>query len=817
MTSARDPGPSPPARVGHSQEIARPKFDHGTRGLRRAATLALAAMVALSAYGSFVPADVRCGLPGAVGCPGGVLGAALPASGAGVQWFDVIMYDWGFWIVDTSSGVNETSAWNVFEGWTVHVNATSEPPTVAIGGTAYHGLGVELNATGQQLLSVAAPVGKWVSASFVAPTAEYHHQHLWCTIECGPGHSGQQAWVLNIVPPSILPLATAKANVSSGAAPFAVGFTGNATLGTPPYNYSWQFGDGTPAGYGPNPSHVYTLGGLYYATVTVTDAKGYTGQASATVTVLSGAPLTAAIGCGNPTGVAPAVVTCNVTTHGGVPPYEYAWSFGDGSTANASNSTPHLYTTAGLYATLVNVVDSAGARTSVVTSFVLRPANGTLSVTLNVSAPNGSAPFVAAVSATATGGAGPYAFLWVWGDGALGTGANATHTYNLTGSYAVRVYAKDPAGAVGVATTSFTVTAAATGGGGGSDDGGGIDLNPAAAPAAASPSALTAPTLSIDVTPSTGPAPLAVEGCVSLVGGTGLNTTASWTFGDGTTATGLVVTHTYSTEGRYTVVVGATDSGGARASASTVVVVGGPVVRLFENSTLGDAPFSVLAAASVTGGTGTYGALGWAWGDGSNATGNIANHTYAPGAVGNFTLQATVADSAGVVGSGSAVVEAFAPPTASVTVGLPTSAGLPASVVLTVTVHGGTGHYATQALWSFGDGTSGRAPATTAHAFTKFGHYLVTVVTNDSYGRSANATAWVNLSFNLSIPKGTAPVWSLTGVPDPSSASLALLGLVGLTGLLFLYRRKGGGRRGPASRAPISSTHRTAPDPRRSG
>lgn len=55
-----------------------------------------------------------------------------------------------------------------------------------------------------------------------------------------------------------------------------VPFTANATGGTRPYNFTWNFGDGTPPSYAANPSHTYAhpFQGLYNVTLKVVDAKG---------------------------------------------------------------------------------------------------------------------------------------------------------------------------------------------------------------------------------------------------------------------------------------------------------------------------------------------------------------------------------------------------------------------------------------------------------------------------------------------------------------------------------------------------------------
>jgi PKD repeat protein len=79
-------------------------------------------------------------------------------------------------------------------------------------------------------------------------------------------------------------VASAAANPTSGQAPLAANFTGSATGGTPPYSYSWNFGDGQSSS-SQNPSHTYNSAGTYIAILTATDSEGLKDDHSLTITV----------------------------------------------------------------------------------------------------------------------------------------------------------------------------------------------------------------------------------------------------------------------------------------------------------------------------------------------------------------------------------------------------------------------------------------------------------------------------------------------------------------------------------------------------
>ena len=81
------------------------------------------------------------------------------------------------------------------------------------------------------------------------------------------------------------------------------------------------------------------------------------------------------------------------------------------------------------------------------------------------------------------------------------------------------------------------------------------------------------PSVSLALSPRTGSVPLNVDFTANVSGATASK--YSWNFGDGTTSTAALPSHTYTKAGNFTAKVTVTDTAGGTASASTVVAVAG--------------------------------------------------------------------------------------------------------------------------------------------------------------------------------------------------------------------------------------------------
>jgi PKD repeat protein len=548
------------------------------RGIRFGLSFLFAALLLLGAYGTLVPAGVRCTLPGAVGCPGGFLGAPSPRQGSGNQWFAVVLYDYGFWVTNTVSGANESSNWTIFEGFDIHVNSTSQTPDSSLGGTAAHGLGLRWSSGSSADFLQNAPIGSWVAGSFVAPASEHTGATVFCTNYCGSGHSGMTVNILEILPAPSPPTATASASPTHGYAPLKVVFSASGSGGAPPYLFSWSFGDGATS-LGATPSHIYGSSGVFTASVTCVDRNGLTGSASLPITALGTPPFVASATARPASGLAPLSVALNASAIGGLPPYLFSWQFGDGGVGSGANLT-HRYVEGGSFEAVVSVEDSRNVTTSAsvgvnVTSTTVEP----LELAISVSPSSGDLPLEVNGSASVLGGSGRVGPVsWDFGDGSpRANGAVASHVYGRVEPERINV-------------TAFV-----------------SDAHGDRAYAIAAVELYAAPSASLAAAPPHRWAPALVPFALRLAGGNGSFATIDWDFGDGSVSPeGPRPSHLYSTPGNFRVSVTTFDSTGRSVEAGTWVNLtvnttgtGGNGAAVY--GTVGNAPLLFLAVVGVTG------------------------------------------------------------------------------------------------------------------------------------------------------------------------------------------------------------------------
>jgi probable HAF family extracellular repeat protein len=498
--------------------------------------------------------------------------------------------------------------------------------------------------------------------------------------------------------------------------PISFSGTGSTDLdGDQIVNYRWNFGDGTTA-VGPVVSHTYASPWDYTVTLVVSNGTDNSVPATVVVSVTDPMPIANAGGPYNGAKNIANRLDATASTDALNRPLTYAWDFGDGNTGSGA-SPMHTYTSNGTYTVMLTVHNGTG-----------RSIPATTQVTITNTAP------VAKVSGPATGfrssvltwdGSGSsdtngdtLSYRWDFGDGSTLTTSTptATHSYATEGSYRVTLTVND--GETSSSPVSVDVT---------------IQNRPPIAKIDYSPQELLKrKPISFSGTGSTDP-----DGDAAV--------NHRWDFGDGTTAVGPTVSHTYAEAGSYTVTLLVSDGKLDSASATTVVTVlnqtpianaGGPYSGV-KNAAI---RFDGTASTDADGDPLTY---TWNFGDGTTGSGTNPMHTYA--ASGTYTVTLTVND--GITNSIPAGAQVTVNNTAPIARVSGPATGFKSSVLTwdgsgSSDANGDTLTY----HWDFGDGSSLiSSTPTVTHSYTTIGSYLVTLVVSDGEMSSSPASADVSI------------------------------------------------------------------------
>ena len=468
-------------------------------------------------------------------------------------------------------------------------------------------------------------------------------------------------------------------------------------------SWDWDFGDGN-SGIGETATHSYLATGTYSVTLTVTDDEGASNSSTQDVEVVNEDP----VATFTPTQVAGTLdVDFDATTSsddGSITAWD--WDFGDGNTG-AGETASHTYAAAGTYSVSLTVTDNLGATNTTtqdvdvvnedpVAAFSAVQVTGTLDVDFD------------ATSSTDDGSI--TAWDWDFGDGNTGTGETVAHTYAAAGTYSVSLTVTDNLGATNTVTVDTDV------------------INDA--PVAAFTTVQTAGTLDVDFDGSTS----TDDGSI---------TTWDWDFGDGNTASGENVSHSYAAAGTYPVMLTVTDNLGATGSVTVdidVVENQDPVASFTATQVSGTLDVDFDGSGSTDDGTITD--WDWDFGDGNTGAGESATHTYAT--PGTFTVSLTVTDDVGASNTVTADVEVVDPN------GPPTAAFAATQVAGTLEVNfdgsassdDGT---ITDWDWDFGDGNTG-AGETVSHTYAAAGTYSVTLTVTDDLGATGSLTTDVEVT-----------------------------------------------------------------------
>ncbi len=328
------------------------------------------------------------------------------------------------------------------------------------------------------------------------------------------------------------PVASFTATPSQGQPPLDVHFNASASY-DPDGNikrYEWDFGDGT-TGLGVEKDHIYTKRGMLTAKLTVIDNDDQ--SSSLTTTIMVGNPPVASIKASPTAGAAPMKVVFDGSDSTDPDGYvvSYRWDFGDGGSATGPGAE-HTYTANATYTARLTVKDNDGLEAS--DAIEIEVSTGPIA-RISASPKHGEAPlrvnFSASNSKPAKSGGTLVKFEWDFGDGSYGQGVKTSHTYSKTGAFNATLIVTDSKGQGDSATKTINVYA-----------------KPTARFTASSTFGIAPHKVTYDASSSNDP-----DGKLVNYG---------WTFGDGTSGSGKVVSHTFTKGGNFTVWLTVTDDDG---------------------------------------------------------------------------------------------------------------------------------------------------------------------------------------------------------------------------------------------------------------
>jgi PKD repeat protein len=424
----------------------------------------------------------------------------------------------------------------------------------------------------------------------------------------------------------------------------------------------------------------------------------------------------------------------------------FEWDFGDGASTRGEQVF-HTYDQPGEYRVKLTVTDRNGLRDSTRVSIDLKD---DLSET---EAPNAvmNAPTAARAGDTlnfdasrSTSVSSIIAYQWNFGDGSGAEGRTVNHSYSKPGLYNASLTVVAQNGLRNSVNQTIRIDSA-------------VSPQPPVARIAAPATGQVGQQLFFDGTGSTGSARLAGY---------------DWNFGDGATASGAQVQHTYSRPGNYQVSLTVTDENGRSNTAYMAIrIIDAPPAQPPQVNLSGPAQAQINQQVTFDGSGAVAStpldepAFIWNFGDGATGAGRTVNHVYPQ--AGQYEVSLTVSDQNGLSGSASVMIEITPPPPPPVAVIVGPDRAI---VNQSVTFDAATSKVATQIVnfaWDFGDGHTATNAAQVTHAYTAPGSYPISLTLTDEFGQTGSATKAVTVE---EAPAPSEPPVAL--ISGPSSAQV---------------------------------------------
>jgi PKD repeat protein len=478
--------------------------------------------------------------------------------------------------------------------------------------------------------------------------------------------------------------------------------------------YRWDLGDGSTA-EGPVVTHTYDKAGEYTVKLTVTDESGLpcdTGLSSQTVKVNTPPK---AVFNGPDTACTGSELTFDAGSSSSDTSRDlsYRWTFGDGTSAEGARVTK-TFTKGGIYKVQLIVDDNLGTECSTECAYLNVKVNtppvanaGGKDIVMTCIRP-GSEYGVTFNGSGSDADGDKLSYSWNFGDGSSAEGARVTHVYEKGGTYKATLIVDDGSGS-SCSTASDTVNV----------------------------------TLSKAPQADAGKAAEACVGSEIAFDGSGSvaesGATYTWDFGDGTSATGPRVSHSYSKGGRYSAML-TVDNGECRSVDGVAVSVNAPPTATLtgpDRACVGDRViFDASGSSDPEGDRLTY---TWDFGDGElMQLSSKECRVYERG--GTFTVKVMVDDGKGTSCStayATTVIKVNSRPVAAI-------GKCDACCVGVETTFDGTASSdpdgdRLEYTWDFGDGATATGAKVT-HAYSAPGNYKVMLKVDDGQGTDCSVS-----------------------------------------------------------------------------
>lgn len=431
----------------------------------------------------------------------------------------------------------------------------------------------------------------------------------------------------------------------------------------------------------------------------------------------------------------PVEIAVSATGGSGSFPYLHVL-YGDGN-STSSWSSAHAYARPGSYVLNATVTDSSGGQAS------SPPMHLTVaplpSAVASLGAVGADVGLGAAFSSQVQFGTAPFTYLWDFGDGAQSEEADPTHVYAAPGLYRVQLTVVDATGEEVVAPL-LNVTVS-------------------------SPAQLSATVNRTSVEEG-----IDVSFSAQVLGGAA-PFSVLWSFGDGSSASGLVVNHTFDSSGLFSVVAQLHDGAGGAASATVTLPVApvlqvAPVAAPLPGAEVG-APVTLTDVPA--GGVGPY-QMQWQLGSTQGAGVDLTSWTFVPRSPGLLSGTLQVTDSQGA--RAYVDFQLFVVP--AISLNLTASPAVPEAgepFQLTAGAWGGVGPVSFSWVVPPGIPSPGNRSLFIAQVSTP-GAYPLTVQATDANGRQVVASLDLEVAPPLSIVVGPASWTADQGLPVPFSVSV---------------------------------------------